>query len=126
MKGLNLKLKNLNSLRGEFHLDFTREPFVDAGLFAVIGPTGAGKSTIFDALCIALYGETPRLQKRKAAGLGVLEIVSRKWSSRYPRATTAPAGRFIGQGEVLPGLFSSPVCAWQRSIPPVRSLLKIS
>ena len=101
MKVLNLKLKNLNSLRGEFHLDFTREPFVDAGLFAVIGPTGAGKSTIFDALCIALYGETPRLQKRKAAGSGVLEIVSRHTAEAWAEVEfEVPQGCYRSRWEV--------------------------
>jgi exonuclease SbcC len=32
-----------------------------AGLFAITGQTGAGKSTILDALCLALYGKIPRL-----------------------------------------------------------------
>jgi exonuclease SbcC len=35
--------------------------FTEADLFALTGPTGAGKSTILDALCFALYGRVPRL-----------------------------------------------------------------
>lgn len=62
MKILSLRLKNLNSLKGEWSVDFTKPPFVDNGLFAITGPTGAGKSTLLDAICLALYHETPRLK----------------------------------------------------------------
>ncbi len=61
MKILAIRLKNLASLAGEQVIDFTVEPLASAGLFAITGPTGAGKSTILDALCLALFGSTPRL-----------------------------------------------------------------
>ena len=55
MKILSLRLKNINSLKGEWKIDFTREDFANNGLFAITGPTGAGKTTLLDALCLALY-----------------------------------------------------------------------
>ena len=61
MKILELRLQNLNSLVGEWRLDFSAPEFQDTGLFLLSGPTGAGKSTILDAICLALYGATPRL-----------------------------------------------------------------
>lgn len=61
MKILSLRFKNLNSLKGEWKIDFTQEPFVSNGLFAITGPTGAGKTTLLDAICLALYHQTPRL-----------------------------------------------------------------
>jgi len=61
MKILTLRLKNLNSLKGEWKIDFTQSPFADNGLFAITGPTGAGKTTLLDAICLALYHQTPRL-----------------------------------------------------------------
>ncbi|BCA40960.1 exonuclease subunit SbcC [Kluyvera ascorbata] len=61
MKILSLRLKNLNSLKGEWKIDFTQEPFASNGLFAITGPTGAGKTTLLDAICLALYHKTPRL-----------------------------------------------------------------
>ncbi|MDR0217909.1 MAG: exonuclease subunit SbcC [Enterobacteriaceae bacterium] len=61
MKILSLRLKNINSLQGEWKIDFTAEPFASNGLFAITGPTGAGKTTLLDAICLALYHETPRL-----------------------------------------------------------------
>lgn len=63
MRILTLRFKNLNSLTGEWHIDFTHPDYQDTGIFAITGPTGAGKSTILDALCLALYGQTPRLGK---------------------------------------------------------------
>ncbi|KOY60861.1 nuclease SbcCD subunit C [Photorhabdus heterorhabditis] len=61
MKILSLRLKNINSLQGEWKIDFTAEPFASNGLFAITGPTGAGKTTLLDAICLALYHKTPRL-----------------------------------------------------------------
>ena len=62
MKICKLRLKNLNSLKGEWEIDFTKAQFDDAGVLAIVGPTGVGKSTVWDAICMALYYETPRLK----------------------------------------------------------------
>ncbi|MBR9726980.1 AAA family ATPase [Shewanella intestini] len=61
MKILSLRFKNINSLKGEWKIDFTQPPFVDNGLFAITGATGAGKTTLLDAICLALYHRTPRI-----------------------------------------------------------------
>ncbi len=61
MKLCKLKLKNLNSFRKEIEIDFEKSPLSDASLVAITGPTGAGKTTLLDAVCVALYGNTPRL-----------------------------------------------------------------
>ncbi|MBQ4432476.1 MAG: AAA family ATPase [Synergistaceae bacterium] len=65
MKILDITLENLNSLRGKWKIDFADTAYTSSGIFAVTGPTGAGKTTIFDAVCLALYGRTPRLAKQK-------------------------------------------------------------
>ncbi|RJG10311.1 exonuclease subunit SbcC [Pseudomonas cavernicola] len=67
MKILSLRLKNLNSLKGEWKIDFNAEPFKDNGLFAITGPTGAGKTTLLDAICLALYHRTPRMSTLSAS-----------------------------------------------------------
>ena len=61
MKILAIRGKNLASLAGKFELDFQSEPLASAGLYAITGATGSGKSTLLDALCLALYEQTPRL-----------------------------------------------------------------
>ena len=62
VKILRIKLRNLNSLRGEHIIDFTREPLASASIFAITGPTGAGKSTLLDAMTLALFGQAARYQ----------------------------------------------------------------
>ncbi len=61
MRLIELRLKNLNSLKGEWHIDFSDDAFLNEGIFAITGQTGAGKTTILDAICLALYSQTPRL-----------------------------------------------------------------
>lgn len=60
MKILAIRGENLASLRGFFEVKLDESPIREAGLFAITGPTGAGKSTLLDALCLALFGQTPR------------------------------------------------------------------
>jgi exonuclease SbcC len=61
MKILQIRFQNLNSLFGEWEIDLTNSKYTTEGVFAITGPTGAGKSTILDAICLAIYGRTPRL-----------------------------------------------------------------
>ncbi|GLS89868.1 nuclease SbcCD subunit C [Psychromonas marina] len=63
MKILSLQFENLNSLKGSWVIDFQDKAFIDNGLFVITGQTGAGKSTLLDAICLALYQQTPRLDK---------------------------------------------------------------
>lgn len=60
MKIDKITLCNLASIEGEQVIDFRQEPLRSAGLFAITGDTGAGKSTILDAICLALYNRAPR------------------------------------------------------------------
>ena len=62
MKILHIRFANLNSLAGAWAIDLTGPEYLADGIFAITGPTGAGKSTILDAVCLALYGRTPRLK----------------------------------------------------------------
>jgi len=64
MRILCIRGENLASLYGPFELPLDGSPIAESGLFSISGPTGAGKSTLMDALCLALFGRTPRLGDR--------------------------------------------------------------
>ena len=49
-------------------IDFEAHPLADSEVFLITGKTGAGKSTILDAICLALYADTPRLKETKMEG----------------------------------------------------------
>jgi len=92
MKILELRFKNLNSLNGEWSIDFMNPEYVSDGIFAITGSTGAGKSTILDAICLALYGRTPRLKSINKSGN---EIMSRQTGECFAEVTfETQAGQF--------------------------------
>ncbi len=62
-----MRIKNLASLEGDYEIDFRKEPLASAGIFAITGPTGSGKSTILDAICLALFAKTPRHNNKEKA-----------------------------------------------------------
>ncbi len=63
MRIRKLHFKNINNLKGEFTIDFDAEPLGSAGIFAITGPTGSGKSTILDVITLALFNEIARFKK---------------------------------------------------------------
>ena len=63
MKLKKLTIDNIASIE-HAEIDFSASPLADERLFLITGETGSGKSTIIDCLCLALYGNTPRLLGR--------------------------------------------------------------
>ena len=92
MKILNLKIKNINSLTGENEIDFREACFQDK-IFAITGVTGAGKSTILDAITLALYAQTTRLKENISEAISkecldsfcevIFEVNGKEYRSRF-------------------------------------------
>ncbi|MFD2113283.1 AAA family ATPase [Thiorhodococcus fuscus] len=92
MRILRIRFKNLNSLTGAWDIDLTHPSYGADGIFAITGPTGAGKTTIFDAICLALYARTPRLNR---IGKGANDIMSRRTGDCFAEATfETQSGRY--------------------------------
>ena len=61
MKLQKLTIHNIASIEDAV-IDFEAQPLADSEVFLITGKTGAGKSTILDAICLALFADTPRLK----------------------------------------------------------------
>ena len=76
MKFIKLEILNLASLdsdNGEV-IDFEEGALGESTIFSIVGPTGSGKSTILDAICLALYNRAPRYPKQKGDKKQKIEI----------------------------------------------------
>ena len=71
MKIQKIIIKNLASIT-DAQIDFTVEPLKSSPLFIICGETGAGKTTITDAVCLSLYGQTPRFADISSDKLDIL------------------------------------------------------
>src|SRR5215472_702260 len=66
MRPLRLLLDGFGSYREPAEVDFSGVDF-----FALVGPTGSGKSTVIDGLCFALYGTVPRWGRENLINLAL-------------------------------------------------------
>ncbi len=72
MKLTRLRVRGLRSYVSEVEIDLAR--LGEEGLFAIFGPTGAGKSTILDGIFLALFGRCPRGEASECVSTGAFEL----------------------------------------------------
>jgi exonuclease SbcC len=75
VKLLRLTIKGLRSFTQETSVDLER--LGEQGLFAIVGPTGAGKSTVLDGIFLALFGRSPRGEAGECVSAGALALAVR-------------------------------------------------
>ncbi|MEO5878351.1 MAG: SMC family ATPase, partial [Streptosporangiaceae bacterium] len=106
----NLKITAFGPFSGTEEVDFSA--LSDAGLFLINGQTGAGKTSVLDAICFALYGQIPGVRNavktlrsdHAAAGVGpgiVLETTIRGRSLRITRSPAWERPKLRGAGTRL-------------------------
>ena len=84
MRPIRLEMEGFTSFRDRTIVDFE-----DVDLFVLTGPTGAGKSSVIDAMIFALYGSIPRLDDRRA----VAPVISRGMLEARVRLDFAVGGK---------------------------------
>lgn len=107
MRIVKITFSNIHNLIGGPHvIDFEQSPLDTAGIFAITGPTGSGKSTILDVITLALFNRIPRfsrqISKNEIQTLGsvkthhteeafaaiVYEVHQERYTSNWSIATT--------------------------------------
>jgi DNA repair protein SbcC/Rad50 len=96
VRPLRLVLDGFGTYRNPTDIDFT-----DVDFFALVGPTGSGKSTVVDALCFALYGTVPRWDDERevrsalapSANACTVSLIFELAGERYVAARSLQRGR---------------------------------
>ncbi|MFR0986120.1 MAG: AAA family ATPase [Frisingicoccus sp.] len=97
MRPLKLILSAFGSYGGTERVDFEK---MRQGLFLITGDTGAGKTTIFDGITYALYGQT---SGRRREGDMMRSQYASDTDETYAAFTFSERERSIQSGEIRPG-----------------------
>ena len=95
MRPLRLLLDGFGSYREAVDIDLH-----DVDFFALVGPTGSGKSTVIDGLCFALYGTVPRWGKENVIAQALAPAAN---SCRVCLVFEAAGARYGGRQGADPG-----------------------
>lgn len=101
MKFIKLEILNLASLDkqdGEV-INFEEGALGDSTIFSIVGPTGSGKSTILDAICLALYNRAPRYPKNGRENAAKIEIYGKKEDDEGSRLAPTDPRNILTQGK---------------------------
>ena len=90
MRFKRLHIHNIASIEDAV-IDFEHGVLADEPLFLITGATGSGKTTILDAICLALYGETPRMVKAESKV---------RITDRYNAAKKSDTEPVVGENEM--------------------------
>ena len=109
MKPLQLTLQAFGPFAKTEHIDFST--LGNNPLFLINGPTGAGKSSILDAICFALYGQTTGAE-RDGAQMRCDHAIKEQIYNRYLQAYKKGAFNYIKEdptpdGQVVPRKYFS-------------------
>ena len=101
MKFIKLEILNLASLDrqdGEV-INFEDGALGNSNIFSIVGPTGSGKSTILDAICLALYKITPRYTRKKGDRGHSIEIFGPKDDEEKNRLVPTDCRNILTRGK---------------------------
>lgn len=101
MKLIKLEIQNLASLDrigGEI-INFEDGALGDSTIFSIVGPTGSGKSTILDAICLALYNRAPRYPRKKGDRNQNIEVFGNLSSEEKCRLAPTDSRNILTRGK---------------------------
>ncbi|MFZ3130637.1 MAG: AAA family ATPase, partial [Desulfosporosinus sp.] len=94
MRPILLKIAGLNSFREVQEIDFSK--LCETGVFGIFGSTGSGKSTILDAITLALYGTVERAANNTQ---GILNHAEKQLTVEYDFSLAAGSKRITYRAE---------------------------